>query len=84
MQPESGQRALRAAGLQNEFLAGARPEGQQMRLVGRDGRIQFDAVPSAADTLAVPGKGFTSARMPGSCRSRRNVRCPAAPALSVP
>ncbi|MFE6158344.1 FAD-dependent oxidoreductase [Streptomyces sp. NPDC056486] len=50
MHPESGQHALRAAGLLDEFLAAARPEGQQMRLVGRDGRILFDAVPPEADT----------------------------------
>ncbi|MGW6062981.1 FAD-dependent oxidoreductase [Streptomyces sp. NPDC055189] len=50
MHPESGQHALRAAGLLDQFLAEARPEGQQMRLIGRDGRILFDAVPPAADT----------------------------------
>ncbi|MEU6678943.1 NAD(P)/FAD-dependent oxidoreductase [Streptomyces sp. NPDC046925] len=50
MHPRSGQHALRAAGLLNDFLAEARPEGQQMRLVGRDGRILFDAAPSATDT----------------------------------
>ncbi|MFF1699387.1 FAD-dependent oxidoreductase [Streptomyces sp. NPDC058257] len=50
MHPDSGQHALRAAGLLDEFLAAARPEGQQMRLVGRDGRILFGAVPPEADT----------------------------------
>ncbi|MGW5868600.1 FAD-dependent oxidoreductase [Streptomyces sp. NPDC055239] len=50
MHPDSGQHALRAAGLLDEFLAAARPEGQQMRLVGRDGRTLFDAVPPEADT----------------------------------
>ncbi|MFF4104776.1 FAD-dependent oxidoreductase [Streptomyces sp. NPDC001903] len=45
MHPDSGQEALREAGLLDEFLAWARPEGQQMRLAGRDGRVLFDAVP---------------------------------------
>lgn len=49
MHPESGQYALRAAGLLEAFLAEARPEGQQMRLVGRDGRVLFDAVPPESD-----------------------------------
>ncbi|MCT9003429.1 FAD-dependent oxidoreductase [Streptomyces rhizosphaerihabitans] len=49
MHPDSGQHALRAAGLWDDFLARARPEGQQMRLVGRDGRILFDAIPPEAD-----------------------------------
>lgn len=50
MHPDSGQYALRAAGLWDDFLAQARPEGQQMRLVGRDGRLLFDMVPPEADT----------------------------------
>ncbi|MGP9022994.1 FAD-dependent oxidoreductase [Streptomyces sp. BR1] len=50
MHPDSGQHALREAGLWDDFLAQARPEGQQMRLVSRDGRILFDAVPPEADT----------------------------------
>ncbi|MEU2873591.1 NAD(P)/FAD-dependent oxidoreductase [Streptomyces olivoreticuli] len=50
MHPDSGQHALRAAGLWGDFLAQARPEGQQMRLVSRDGRILFDAIPPEADT----------------------------------
>ncbi|MEU9986852.1 NAD(P)/FAD-dependent oxidoreductase [Streptomyces sp. NPDC048045] len=50
MHPDSGQRALREAGLWDDFLAQARPEGQQMRLVSRDGRILFDAIPPEADT----------------------------------
>ncbi|WP_409061660.1 FAD-dependent oxidoreductase [Streptomyces sp. SYP-A7185] len=49
MQPDTGQQALRAAGLLEDFLAQARPEGRQMRLVGRDGRILFDALPPASD-----------------------------------
>ncbi|MFB7783521.1 FAD-dependent oxidoreductase [Streptomyces vinaceus] len=49
MHPESGQKALREAGLFDEFTASARPEGQQMRLVGRDGRVLFDMTPPAAD-----------------------------------
>ncbi|WP_438289738.1 FAD-dependent oxidoreductase [Streptomyces sp. HUAS TT7] len=50
MHPDSGQSALREAGLLREFLELARPEGQQMRLVGRDGRVLFDVVPPEADT----------------------------------
>ncbi|MFF4354366.1 FAD-dependent oxidoreductase [Streptomyces sp. NPDC001530] len=50
MHPDSGQNALREAGLLEDFLALARPEGQQMRLVSRDGRVLFDAVPPEADT----------------------------------
>ncbi|KOU23380.1 FAD-dependent oxidoreductase [Streptomyces sp. WM6372] len=49
MHPDSGQRALGEAGLLDAFLAQARPEGQQMRLVSRDGRILFDALPPEAD-----------------------------------
>ncbi|WP_329394806.1 NAD(P)/FAD-dependent oxidoreductase [Streptomyces melanogenes] len=50
MHPDSGQHALRAAGLWDDFLTQARPEGQQIRLAGRDGRILFDAIPPEADT----------------------------------
>lgn len=50
MHPDSGQKALREAGLLKDFLALARPEGRQMRLVGRDARILFDAVPPEAST----------------------------------
>lgn len=45
MHPGSGRRALREAGLLDEFTALARPEGRQMRLVGRDGQVLFDAAP---------------------------------------
>lgn len=48
MHPESGQHALREADLWEEFERLARPEGQQLRLVGRDGRVVFDAVPPPA------------------------------------
>ncbi|MCZ0985576.1 FAD-dependent oxidoreductase [Streptomyces diastatochromogenes] len=50
MHPDTGQYALRAADLLDDFLALARPEGQQMRLVGADGRIVFDGIPPEADT----------------------------------
>ncbi|GLX41089.1 monooxygenase [Streptomyces roseochromogenus] len=52
MHPDTGQCALRAADLLDEFLALARPEGQQMRMVGADGRIVFDGIPPEADTTA--------------------------------
>ncbi|WP_405880807.1 FAD-dependent oxidoreductase [Streptomyces sp. NBC_01384] len=45
MHPDTGQHALRTAGLWDGFTALARPEGEQMRLVARDGRILFDAAP---------------------------------------
>ncbi|WP_405803794.1 FAD-dependent monooxygenase [Streptomyces sp. NBC_00210] len=48
MQPGSGQVALRAAGLMDEFAKHSRPEGQQMRLLGRDAAVRFDALPSEA------------------------------------
>ncbi|MFD7339193.1 FAD-dependent oxidoreductase [Streptomyces violascens] len=50
MHPDSGRHALREAGLWDDFLTQARPEGQQMRLFSRDGRILFDAIPPEADT----------------------------------
>ncbi|MGV2919729.1 FAD-dependent oxidoreductase [Streptomyces alfalfae] len=53
MHPETGQLALRDAGLLAEFVDLARPEGRQMRLVGRDGRVLFDAAPPETD----PGDG---------------------------
>ncbi|MEU2281885.1 NAD(P)/FAD-dependent oxidoreductase [Streptomyces sp. NPDC013178] len=39
MHPESGQRALREAGLTAEFLAAVRPEGQDMKLFDRHGTL---------------------------------------------
>lgn len=45
MHPDTGQYALRAAGLWNDFTPLARPEGEQWRLVGRDGQTLFDAAP---------------------------------------
>jgi len=45
MHPDTGQHALRAGGLWPGFTALARPEGEQMRLVARDGRVLFDAAP---------------------------------------
>ncbi|MEV6393475.1 NAD(P)/FAD-dependent oxidoreductase [Streptomyces sp. NPDC051907] len=50
MHPGTGQHALYAAGLLDDFLALARPEGQQMRMVSADGRIVFDGIPPDADT----------------------------------
>ncbi|MER8047180.1 NAD(P)/FAD-dependent oxidoreductase [Streptomyces sp. NPDC094032] len=46
MHPATGQHALREAGLWDAFSALSRPEGERMRLVGRDGRIVFDAAPA--------------------------------------
>jgi len=39
LHPETGQRALRLAGLEAEFLAIARPEGQDMRLLDHTGTL---------------------------------------------
>jgi 2-polyprenyl-6-methoxyphenol hydroxylase-like FAD-dependent oxidoreductase len=38
---ESGQRALELAGLTKEFVAIARPEGDDMRIAGKDGKVVF-------------------------------------------
>ncbi|KIM91155.1 hypothetical protein PILCRDRAFT_811654 [Piloderma croceum F 1598] len=38
---ESGQRALELAGLTKEFVAIARPEGDNMRMAGKDGKVLF-------------------------------------------
>jgi 2-polyprenyl-6-methoxyphenol hydroxylase-like FAD-dependent oxidoreductase len=50
MHPDSGQHALRAADLWDDFQKLARPEGQQLRLVSRVGRILFDAAAPPGDT----------------------------------
>ncbi|WP_432153654.1 FAD-dependent oxidoreductase [Streptomyces tricolor] len=55
LHPGSGQEALRAAGLLDEFLALSRPEGQQMRLLGRDGRVLFDSVPAEGGPVPAGG-----------------------------
>ncbi|MFE2724227.1 FAD-dependent oxidoreductase [Kitasatospora sp. NPDC059327] len=50
MHPDSGRRALAEAGLLDGFLALARPEGGQMRLLGRTGEVLVDAAaPRNAD-----------------------------------
>ncbi|MBP0938203.1 FAD-dependent monooxygenase [Streptomyces sp. KCTC 0041BP] len=45
MHPDTGRHALCAAGLWDDFAVLARPEGEQWRLAGRDGRMTFDAAP---------------------------------------
>jgi 2-polyprenyl-6-methoxyphenol hydroxylase-like FAD-dependent oxidoreductase len=47
MHADSGQVALRAAGLDEQFRQLSRPEGQQMRLLDRDGTVLFDDAPGA-------------------------------------
>jgi len=47
MHADSGQAALRAAGLLEQFRQLSRPEGQQMRLLDRDGTVLFDDAPGA-------------------------------------
>ncbi|MGW0558917.1 FAD-dependent oxidoreductase [Streptomyces sp. NPDC002926] len=55
MHPTSGQAALTAAGLMDEFTELSRPEGQRMRLLGRDATVHFDALPpEAADGQGNP------------------------------
>jgi 2-polyprenyl-6-methoxyphenol hydroxylase-like FAD-dependent oxidoreductase len=46
MHPDTGQHALHAAGLWDAFTALSRPEGEQIRLVSRDGQVVFDAAPA--------------------------------------
>ncbi|MGX1851730.1 FAD-dependent oxidoreductase [Streptomyces sp. NPDC055299] len=53
MHPDSGQVALETAGLKEQFDRIARPEGEQMRLLGHDGTVLFDN----ADQLAAGQRG---------------------------
>jgi 2-polyprenyl-6-methoxyphenol hydroxylase-like FAD-dependent oxidoreductase len=46
---DSGQAALHAAGLAEEFLRIARPEGQGMRVLGKDGAVHWDDAGDASD-----------------------------------
>ena len=41
LKKNSGQRALELAGLTNKFMVIARPEGDAMRISGKDGKIVF-------------------------------------------
>lgn len=45
MHSDTGQHALHRAGLWDAFTALSRPEGEQMRLVSRNGQTVFDAAP---------------------------------------
>ncbi len=49
LHPETGQRAIRLAGLESEFLAEARPEDQGDRLYDADGALLFDRDGSGDD-----------------------------------
>ncbi|WP_433073412.1 FAD-dependent oxidoreductase [Dactylosporangium sp. CA-052675] len=49
LRAEDGQLALREAGLHEQFLALARPEGQEMRQYDARGELLFHAVPEAGD-----------------------------------
>ncbi|MFD4998521.1 FAD-dependent oxidoreductase [Streptomyces buecherae] len=51
LRADDGQRALRAAGLLDSFLALARPEGQEMRQLDPSGAVLFHAVPEAGELL---------------------------------
>lgn len=50
MHAESGQFALKEAGLEAEFLAVARPEGQRMRIADKTGALHWDDDPDAQTT----------------------------------
>ncbi|MEU1947676.1 FAD-dependent monooxygenase [Streptomyces sp. NPDC020125] len=50
LHPESGQHALRAAGLENEFWARARPTGLDMKILGKDATVQPQDVTAEDDT----------------------------------
>lgn len=54
LHPPTGQRALRLAGLEAEFLAMARPEGQDMRLLDHTGAILLQEDTPADAPLARP------------------------------
>ncbi len=49
LHPKTGQRAMRLAGLESEFLAAARPEDQGDRLYDADGALLFDRDGSGDD-----------------------------------
>src|SRR5438046_6403156 len=51
MHADSGQVALRAAGLLDQFRQLSRPEGQQMRLLDREGTVLFDDATGADEEL---------------------------------
>ncbi|WP_217198042.1 FAD-dependent oxidoreductase [Streptomyces buecherae] len=48
---DNGQRALRAAGLLDDFFSLARPEGQEMRQLDPSGSLLFHSVPEAGELL---------------------------------
>ncbi|MER8158251.1 FAD-dependent monooxygenase [Streptomyces sp. NPDC094472] len=50
LHPESGQHALREAGLENEFWARARPTGLDMKILGKDATVQPQDVTPEDDT----------------------------------
>ncbi|WP_261567346.1 FAD-dependent oxidoreductase [Frankia gtarii] len=54
MHADSGQVALAAAGLLDAFRALSRPEGQQVRVLGRDASVLLDMVPDTAPEDGAP------------------------------
>lgn len=48
---DSGQRAIRAMGLEQEFAAVSRPEGQATRLMNKSGRVLWDEVPEEGENF---------------------------------
>lgn len=49
LKEESGQAALRAAGLYDDFMKLCRPEGQDTRIVSKDGTVLYDEVEEDRD-----------------------------------
>lgn len=50
LHPESGQWALRQAGLEAEFIALARPEGEDLRILDKHGRVLWEEVTEISDS----------------------------------
>ena len=55
----AGQWALEQAGLLDKFLAAARPEGQDMRVLDKDGTVLHEIVGSTGTEAPDVGHGFT-------------------------
>ena len=75
---DTGQRALREAGLHAEFLAAARPEDQGDRLYDQDGRLLFDRNGAGDDRPEIDRSALRQilldAVMPGTVRWGSRVR----------
>ncbi|MYT28866.1 MULTISPECIES: NAD(P)/FAD-dependent oxidoreductase [unclassified Streptomyces] len=81
LRPASGQAALRAAGLEKEFRAAARPAGQEVRLLDRTGAVLDQDVPAPGPAAERPEIGrhelrrlLADALAPGTVRWGRYLR----------